>query len=266
MDALDLLTDADLGALASALRSGRLQAPFSTVALQRFCSGVYAEAAAGRLQHLANEGMQAPHLALLVEAILRTRARFLQQSEVVDLVWTGPEMGCVANRDTAVVVRELFGSAEAEVLVAGFAVYQGKSIFKRLAERMEERPTLRVKLFLDVQRPPTDTSLDAEVLRRFAQRFQTQEWPGGRLPDLYYDPRSLNLEAVKRSCLHAKCIVVDRRVAFVTSANFTEAAQTRNIEVGVLIRCERFAAQLAEHFEKLAEARMLHPLSSTPAI
>src|SRR5262249_38283126 len=153
--------------------------------------------------------------------------------------------------DTGVVVRELFGSAEEEVLVAGFAIYQGREVFKRLAERMSERPSLRVTFFLDVHREPGDTSLAEEVLRRFALRFQTHEWPGGRLPELYYDPRSLDLEAVKRSSLHAKCIVVDRRVAFVTSANFTEAAQTRNIEVGALIRCQRFAARLTEHFGTL---------------
>jgi phosphatidylserine/phosphatidylglycerophosphate/cardiolipin synthase-like enzyme len=46
-------------------------------------------------------------------------------------------------------------------------------------------------------------------------------------------------------------------VAFVTSANFTEAAQTRNIEVGALIRCERFASSLAAHFSTLTEAGLL---------
>ena len=81
-----------------------------------------------------------------------------------------------------------------------------------------------------------------------------------RLPELYYDPRSLDLEAVKRSSLHAKCIVVDRRVALVTSANFTEAAQERNIEVGVLIRSRAFAEQLAEHFEVLAAQGALLPI------
>jgi phosphatidylserine/phosphatidylglycerophosphate/cardiolipin synthase-like enzyme len=83
---------------------------------------------------------------------------------------------------------------------------------------------------------------------------------GERLPQLYYDPRSLDTEAVKRSSLHAKCVVVDRRVALVTSANFTEAAHKRNIEVGSLIRSERFAARLAGHFEALADAGLLKPL------
>jgi hypothetical protein len=54
---------------------------------------------------------------------VRTKERRAQELEVVDLVWTGPEMLGVSNRDTGVVVRELFGSAETEVLVDGFAVY-----------------------------------------------------------------------------------------------------------------------------------------------
>jgi phosphatidylserine/phosphatidylglycerophosphate/cardiolipin synthase-like enzyme len=264
MDALDLLTDADLAALASALRSGRLVAPFTGVSVQRFCPASSAGQMAARLQQLHDEGMQPNHLATLADAIVRARASRPQQSEVVDLVWTGPETLGVTNLDTGVVVRELFGAAEAEVLVAGFAVYQGRAVFRRLAERMAERPGLRVKLFLDVRRHPTDACSDTELLRRFVHRFRTQEWPGEKLPELYYDPRSLGQETVKRSSLHAKCVVIDRRVALVTSANFTEAAQTRNIEVGALIRSERFAAKLAEHFEILADVGSLRKMTTNP--
>lgn len=257
METLDLLTDTDLVALASALRSGRLHAPFTIVSVQRFCAVTNADTIASLLQQLHDDGMQPHHLALLAEAIAVSRARAPRQAEIVDLVWTGPETLGVANRDTGVVVRDLFGSAEAEVMVVGFAVYQGRSVFKRLADRMDERPDLRVRFFLEVQRHPTDTSLDDEVLRRFAQRFRANEWPGDRMPELYFDPRSLDLEAVKRSSLHAKCIVVDRTVAFVTSANFTEAAQTRNIEVGALIQSRPFAEQLAKHFDALTDAGLL---------
>jgi phosphatidylserine/phosphatidylglycerophosphate/cardiolipin synthase-like enzyme len=87
-----------------------------------------------------------------------------------------------------------------------------------------------------------------------------QEWPGSRLPDVHYDPRSLDPEAPKRSSLHAKCVVVDESVAFISSANFTEAAQVRNIEVGVLIRSVPFARQLAAHFIGLADQHVLERL------
>ena len=42
--------------------------------------------------------------------------------DIVDLVTTGPEVGGVANRETAVVVSDLFRQAEHTVLVAGFSL------------------------------------------------------------------------------------------------------------------------------------------------
>jgi hypothetical protein len=269
MDALHALTDADLGALAAALRSGRLHPPYSVVAVQRFCAADPAAAVAGGLQQLDAEGMLPRHLALLAEAVLQTRARLPAGGDLVELVWTGPEAPGTVNRDTSVVVRDLFGIAESDVLVAGFAVYQGREVFRRLAERMAERPALRVRLCLDIKRAPGDSAPDEELLRLFAERFRSQEWPGDRLPAVFYDPRSLDLKAVKRSSLHAKCIVVDHRIALVTSANFTEAAQTRNIEAGALsgrkrgerhIRGGRREVRRALYMGALAVARVPGPL------
>jgi phosphatidylserine/phosphatidylglycerophosphate/cardiolipin synthase-like enzyme len=214
-----------------------------------------------RMQALADEGMRPDHLAVLAEAVLAARAGRPAADDAVELVWTGPEAAGVANRDTAVVVRELFSQAVESVVVAGFAVYQGRDVFRGLAERLEVCAGLHARLYLELHRGPQDTSSDAEVLRRFAHRFVAQDWPHGlRLPEVYYDPRSLAAEPGKRSSLHAKCVVVDRRVAFVTSANFTEAAQERNIEAGVVVRSPRFAGRLADHFDTLADAGRLRRL------
>ena len=69
----------------------------------------------------------------MIEAILQTRSRRLDANDLVDLVCTGPEAPGTANRDTGVVVRELFSSACDSVLVAGYAVYQGREVFRSLA-------------------------------------------------------------------------------------------------------------------------------------
>jgi phosphatidylserine/phosphatidylglycerophosphate/cardiolipin synthase-like enzyme len=53
---------------------------------------------------------------------------------------------------------------------------------------------------------------------------------------VFYDPRSVTLEPGKAAALHAKCVVIDEFDLFVSSANFTEAAQQRNIEVGLRLR------------------------------
>jgi len=56
-----------------------------------------------------------------------------------------------------------------------------------------------------------------------------------------------------RSSLHAKCVVVDNEYVFVSSANFTEAGQERNIEVGLNIRKPWLAERLTLHFKRLHE-------------
>jgi phosphatidylserine/phosphatidylglycerophosphate/cardiolipin synthase-like enzyme len=68
------------------------------------------------------------------------------------------------------------------------------------------------------------------------------------------------LEGAKRASLHAKCVVVDEQMAFVSSANFTEAAQERNIEVGVLVRSQVLSTQIARHFDALVAAGLVSSL------
>ncbi|MGH7506603.1 MAG: phospholipase D-like domain-containing protein [Longimicrobiales bacterium] len=71
----------------------------------------------------------------------------------------------------------------------------------------------------------------------------------------------MELDAAHRSSLHAKCVVVDRSVAFISSANFTVAAQRRNIEIGTLIRSQPFADRLDSHFDALVASGLVRPLS-----
>jgi phosphatidylserine/phosphatidylglycerophosphate/cardiolipin synthase-like enzyme len=46
-------------------------------------------------------------------------------------------------------------------------------------------------------------------------------------------------------------------IGIVSSATFTEAAQERNIEAGVLVNDPAFARALRDQFESLAEAGLL---------
>jgi phosphatidylserine/phosphatidylglycerophosphate/cardiolipin synthase-like enzyme len=65
------------------------------------------------------------------------------------------------------------------------------------------------------------------------------------------------MDRAKCAALHAKCIVVDRSAVFVSSANFTEAAQEKNIEVGLLLKSPVVADRISRFFEQLAAARLL---------
>ena len=180
--------------------------------------------------------------------------------DVLELVTTGPDIEGIANRDTSVVVRDLFANATQTVLIAGFAVYQGHKLFQALADRMLIIPSLEVRLFLDIQRPHGDTSAASEIIGRFATQFRIAQWPDERpLPQVFFDPRSLDSSTQKRACLHAKAVVVDSRSVFISSANFTEAAQQRNIEVGILANSESLAYRLTAFFDKGLSEGIFHP-------
>ncbi len=261
------LSERDLLEASNALRSGRLVPPYSTVALQRVVSRKAAEPTARALDNLSEQGFTPAQIAITFDALRADRATRPAFDDVLDLVTTGPEIEGIANRDTSVVVRDLFANANQSVLVAGYAVYQGQKVFQSLADRMLTVPSLKVRLFLDIQRPHGDTSAASDIIRRFAEQFRTTQWPSERpLPQVFFDPRSLDYSSQKRACLHAKAVVVDSRAVFISSANFTEAAQQRNIEVGILANSESLAHRLTEFFDKGLSEGIFHPAfaSATP--
>ena len=94
-----------------------------------------------------------------------------------------------------------------------------------------------------------------------SRSFSSKDWPGSASPRVYYDPRALELEG-PMGVLHAKAVVVDDESVFVTSANLTEAALDRNIEIGLLVRDHALAASVSSHFRTLIERGLLVPLPS----
>jgi phosphatidylserine/phosphatidylglycerophosphate/cardiolipin synthase-like enzyme len=71
------------------------------------------------------------------------------------------------------------------------------------------------------------------------------------MPQVFYDPRSILPEPGKTASLHAKCVVIDGCDLFVSSANFTEAAQQRNIEVGLRLCSPIVAGRVVTFFDSL---------------
>lgn len=246
MTALLALTASQLRSLIEALEEGRLVRPVSALAVARLVAGAPNELTAELDVLLERSGAGGAALALK----LMVQARGERESSVPELVWSGPDESH-QTRDTGVVVRELFAQAEREVVLSGFVVVDGSEIFRLLAERLDSLPALEVRLFLNVQ--ADETRSDEARLMAFARDFANRQWPGHRLPKVFYDPRAFSERRADRAALHAKCVVVDRKLALVTSANFTPHAQRRNVELGVLLRDELLAARIAEQFEGLVD-------------
>lgn len=256
--ALLLLAPSELRTLAGAIRMGRLAAPYSALGVRQVLGGDTSESIASSLQEMAALGMPAAGMAQLLELLAAALAERPRIEDLVELVVTGPQVGGVANRDTHVVVSELFGKAEHSVVVVGYAVYQGQKVFQALASRMSQHLDLKVRMYLDIARKAGDTAIEADLVRRFCHAFRETQWPAGvRLPEIYYDPRATALERSNAAALHAKCAVVDGHDVFVSSANFTEAGQSRNIELGLVLSSCSIADRIVRCFEQLVEARHL---------
>lgn len=213
----------------------RLELPVSEVGLRLAGLGSLAEHAAALA---AFDGAQ---LAVVIEALLAERFRGLKRP--LELVWTGPDSRTSLARDTAVVVRALFQDAKTSVTVAGFRFDHGSSLLAPLHEAMRDRG-VQCCVY-------GDTAEAKELVQR--------NWPfGPPWPEVYgFVP-----PAEVYASLHAKCVVVDHRLVLVTSANFTERGQERNVEVGVLaddsrlaeaLEGELHAAASAGHFAKIIQ-------------
>lgn len=257
-DAFTKLSNTDLQAVIAALRSGRLSSPYTGLQVARVVPAAISDFVRTAFLELEAAGFSGDQIATVLSLVEADRMRGRTTELPIDLVTSGPEAPGVSNRDTSVVVRELFAHAKNSVLVVGYAVYQGQQVFEALAKRMEAFPDLDVKLFLNIARPDGDSTSSEILVARFKQRFKDKQWPlGYRLPQVFFDPRSVSDDQAIRSSLHAKCIVVDSSQVFVSSANFTEAAQERNIEVGLIIENEWLARGITDHFLNLLEHGIL---------
>jgi phosphatidylserine/phosphatidylglycerophosphate/cardiolipin synthase-like enzyme len=239
--------------LVDALESGVLESRCSPASVRSVLgSQDGAENIVAALNALERLGISGPACATWIRTVEQATLRTLKP----DLVWSGPEVPGVDARDTRRVYEELLGSAEHSVWACSFAYFDGPKAFEVLARRMEARPYLRVTLLLNIQRRKGDTTAPADVVRRFADRFWKSDWPGASKPRIYYDPRSLELDG-PTGVLHAKAIVTDEESVFVTSANLTEAALDRNIEMGLLVRDRALALSVSSHFRALIDRGLL---------
>jgi phosphatidylserine/phosphatidylglycerophosphate/cardiolipin synthase-like enzyme len=106
----------------------------------------------------------------------------------------------------------------------------------------------------DVTRPSPEPVHDPRVVSSL-----TPCRAGSRSPEVYYDPRSLDLDG-PTGVLHAKAVIADLKILFVTSANLTEAAFDKNVEMGLLARDPALALSAVRHFQVLIERELVRRL------
>jgi phosphatidylserine/phosphatidylglycerophosphate/cardiolipin synthase-like enzyme len=254
---LATLPDPALAGLSTAIQAGWLTSSSPASAFSSI-AGDNSAAVVAWLTSLEREAFTPTQIARLLHAIVASRHR--DRILVPDLVVSGPDVPGVPTADTYAVVQSLFQEAQNEVVLAGYAFHNGKLLFERLADQQRSRPGLRIIFHVEVPRKPGDSSSAEAIVLRCADEFKTRHWPWTPYPEVYFDPRALDGSRQARASLHAKVVVVDRSKLLLTSANFTEAAHQRNIEMGLLSRAGYLAEQVVSYFEGLRQSGRLQRL------
>jgi len=166
----------------------------------------------------------------------------------VELVWTGPDTGLVPIRQTEQVLTGLIDKAESRLFVVSFVAYRVGPVIEALQRAVSRGVELRILLEQFSDRGGSVTTDSMKTLKSNVPKAIIYEWN-----------REIHTKEGGAS-VHAKCAVADGRLAFVTSANLTEAAMERNMELGVLLSGGPTPQILENHLMSLVETRHIRPL------
>jgi phosphatidylserine/phosphatidylglycerophosphate/cardiolipin synthase-like enzyme len=149
----------------------------------------------------------------------------------VEVVVTGPDSPAAPVRLTSEVVRKLIDQAATRVTLVSYAAYRMASVIAALDAAVARG--VDVSLILE-----SPEQLDGGGGAHAYAKYRTYNWPLE-----HRDPPGAKL--------HAKAVIVDSHDVLLTSANMTNAAYDKNIELGVLCRGGGVAKQAQQHFDAL---------------
>lgn len=250
------LTGSQLASLSSSLNHGGLQHGITKAGLEKAVPSLASDDVSTILDLVA-KGWNAGQLSYLLSSLEQTKAATEPLSHVIDLVLSGPSVSSCPTRTTKAVFSELVSGAKTEVIIVCYALYNGITLLKPLAESMDSNPNLKARLILNISRNRNDTTDSAQLIAKFKNDFTKSTWPGSRLPELWYFPQALEMDWKSRASLHSKVIIVDRKRLLISSANLTDAAHDKNIETGVILESSKNAERITSYFESLADKGLL---------
>jgi phosphatidylserine/phosphatidylglycerophosphate/cardiolipin synthase-like enzyme len=250
-----------LDSISQALKAGRLKPHTPHSRSPKWAPQNGRDLLAAELMSLQTFGFTTATLAFTLEALAEDAAARQLALDQIQLVWTSPDEEGPHVRDTSVVVRQLLSEARQSLWISTYNVYNGQEVFLPIEEAWSFHPELEVVLILNVPPDNKNGLYEDAAVDKCAKVFWKYHWPWARKPAVFYDPRGPEESPDQPACQHAKCILVDGTTAFITSANFTESAHERNIELGVLFRDNPSVAEsIRSKFESLIQNGFLKPL------
>jgi phosphatidylserine/phosphatidylglycerophosphate/cardiolipin synthase-like enzyme len=172
-----------------------------------------------------------------------------KESQSVELVWTGPDVGAVPVRRTKQAVLQVLDSAERSITLVSYAIYNIPHVRQALVSAAGKG--VRIRMIVDT---PDRGASEKEYNNLIAV--------GGDVAScasLYYWPHEKREKTVGGTTgkLHVKCVAADSEWLFLSSANLTEHAFTINMELGLLIQGGQLPKQIEQHFDRLIAKKVL---------
>jgi phosphatidylserine/phosphatidylglycerophosphate/cardiolipin synthase-like enzyme len=183
-------------------------------------------------------------------AVAMTTVDFLggNNAPLTEIIWTGPANNRFPVRRLDQVLYDLISKAEKRIVLVTFAAHRVRHLCDHLTQAVDRG----VQLTLIVE---SEEESEGQLTRDAIEAFR--KIPAARTR-LYYWPlakRERN-QAGRPGKLHMKCAIVDD-VALIGSANLTDDAFNRNMELGMLVREKATVETLAEHFRELIHRGVL---------
>jgi phosphatidylserine/phosphatidylglycerophosphate/cardiolipin synthase-like enzyme len=165
----------------------------------------------------------------------------------VEVVMTGPSQPDAPTRSTEAVVVDVVGKATKELLLVTFAAFR----YQPLVQALEAAGARGVQT-----RAVVETMAGAQGMLGAEPAAAFSGVSGVRLFHWPLERRTGNYPGR----LHAKVVVADRAIAFVTSANLTGSALESNLECGLLVHGGSAPRRIADHIDALLREGVLRPL------
>ena len=172
-------------------------------------------------------------------AWIRTAEEVAARVPRPDLVWSGPMFPGCTPATRAACTRSCWALRSGRSGRAPMPSSTGRAPSRCWRGGWTRGPICASPCCLNIQRGRGDTTTADQVVRRFADHFWTKDWPGRPGRACTTIRASLELDG-RVGVLHAKAVVADDEAVFVTSANLTEAALDRNIEIGLVFATARW--------------------------
>lgn len=176
---------------------------------------------------------------LLAASHVHTRTVSEQSTE---LVWTGPTTPFVSARRTEQALLQVINSAEQSLFITSFVAYDISSIVKALNGAIKRGVMISMLLELSKDDGGRITFDAIGTMSRLVPAAKLYVWREKAEP--FHD-----------GSVHAKLLVADSNVCFITSANLTNHAMERNMEAGVLISGGAVPKMLQNHLQALVDMK-----------